>query len=242
VSELGTVTVTTWRPPILTIPPATPYHRAVPLQELRRAQYFTYGKWTGGMYVTPTIAGSRAGALIACAWASLVTIGEAGFRTRVKLIMDTSREIARGISAIEGIQLLGCKGGKGGDGAAEAAPHAMVVCFAADDSRSNNGSGLNIYEVAEAMKEKGWNLNSLQNPPCVHICVTLQTVRHKDKFVTDLRDAVKGCTTAGTGGGGGGTKKADGGGSAAIYGMAGSMPAGPVNELLKAYMDITMSC
>ena len=30
-------------------------------KELRHAQYFTYSDWTGGMYTTPTIAGSRSG-------------------------------------------------------------------------------------------------------------------------------------------------------------------------------------
>ena len=37
-------------------------------EDLRRAQYFTYPKWSGGLYATPTLAGSRSGALIACAW------------------------------------------------------------------------------------------------------------------------------------------------------------------------------
>ena len=37
-------------------------------KELRRAQYFAYPEWMGGLYATPTIAGSRSGALLACAW------------------------------------------------------------------------------------------------------------------------------------------------------------------------------
>jgi sphinganine-1-phosphate aldolase len=32
---------------------------------LRQSQYFCYADWTGGMYTTPTIAGSRSGGLIA---------------------------------------------------------------------------------------------------------------------------------------------------------------------------------
>ncbi|TYZ68937.1 hypothetical protein PybrP1_012199 [[Pythium] brassicae (nom. inval.)] len=36
-------------------------------KELRRFQYFAYPDWTGGLYVTPTLAGSRPGALSAAA-------------------------------------------------------------------------------------------------------------------------------------------------------------------------------
>lgn len=34
-------------------------------KQLRHSQYFCYADWTGGMYTTPTIAGSRSGGLIA---------------------------------------------------------------------------------------------------------------------------------------------------------------------------------
>jgi sphinganine-1-phosphate aldolase len=34
-------------------------------RQLRQSQYFCYADWTGGMYTTPTIAGSRSGGLIA---------------------------------------------------------------------------------------------------------------------------------------------------------------------------------
>ena len=34
--------------------------------------------WTGGLYVSPTVCGSRAGGIVAAAWASLVSMGEDG--------------------------------------------------------------------------------------------------------------------------------------------------------------------
>ena len=36
--------------------------------ELRHCQYFCYGDWTGGLYTTPTLAGSRSSGLIAQCW------------------------------------------------------------------------------------------------------------------------------------------------------------------------------
>jgi len=46
--------------------------------DLRKHQYFTYPNWPGGLYVTPSTAGSRPGALSAACWASLVAMGEKG--------------------------------------------------------------------------------------------------------------------------------------------------------------------
>merc|ERR1712154_369907 len=106
----------------------------------------------------------------------------------------------------------------------------MVVCFT-----SENGTNLDIYQVAEDMTKKGWSLNSLQNPSSVHLCVTLKTVEHADQFIDDLGEVVRDLRAQTS-------CKPKAGGSAAIYGMAGSMPAGPVNELLKVYTDVSLSC
>jgi sphinganine-1-phosphate aldolase len=76
-------------------------------KDLRRAQYFCYPEWTGGLYVTPTIAGSRPGALSAACWASLMAMGEDGFSERIETIMDTTQEIAEAVEGMEGLYLLG---------------------------------------------------------------------------------------------------------------------------------------
>lgn len=188
------------------------------MQHLRRCQFFNYAKWTGGLYSTPTCAGSRAGALIASAWASLVLIGEEGFKSRVKMIIDATQCIANEVSQIKGIRLLGCNPN----------PHAMIVCF------ESSYKILNIYQVAEVMTKLGWSLNSLQHPACIHLCVTLKTVEHKEKFVRDLRSSVETLIQN--------PIEQKEGSSAAIYGATGSMPAGPVNELLKVYTEVTLSC
>eukprot|EP00560_Eucampia_antarctica_P003150 CAMPEP_0197836132 /NCGR_PEP_ID=MMETSP1437-20131217/28080_1 /TAXON_ID=49252 ORGANISM="Eucampia antarctica, Strain CCMP1452" /NCGR_SAMPLE_ID=MMETSP1437 /ASSEMBLY_ACC=CAM_ASM_001096 /LENGTH=497 /DNA_ID=CAMNT_0043442081 /DNA_START=381 /DNA_END=1874 /DNA_ORIENTATION=+ len=178
---------------------------------LRRSQYFNFSKWPGGLYSTPTIAGSRSGALLASAWASMVTIGENGYKRRVKLILDAAKEISRALEKIEGLKLLGDT-------------PAMIVCFGSDE--------FDIYRVADFMTHKGWSLNSLQYPACVHLCLTIQTSLHKEKFITDLVDAVDNIRQSSGG-------KASG--NAAIYGMAGSMPAGPINDLLSLYTDNNLS-
>ena len=46
---------------------------------LRRYQYYTTANWPGGLYFSPTFAGSRPGALSAACWASLVAMGKQGY-------------------------------------------------------------------------------------------------------------------------------------------------------------------
>jgi sphinganine-1-phosphate aldolase len=178
---------------------------------LRHCQYFNFPKWPGGLYSTPTIAGSRSGALIVSAWASMVTIGQNGYQRRVKLILESAKEIAQALEKIPGLKVLGDT-------------PAMIVCFGSDD--------FDIYEVADLMTQEGWSLNSLQDPSCIHLCLTIQTSLHKEKFITDLLNAVKIVQQSD------GNKKS---GNAAIYGMAGSMPSGPINELLSLYTDSNLS-
>lgn len=183
---------------------------------LRQAQYFCYADWTGGMYTTPTIAGSRSGGLIAQCWASMVAMGEDGYKAHVKDILRTTRTIAQGVQSIEGLRLLG-------DAAA------MIVCFASSDEKK-----LNTYSVSDMMTRKyGWSLNTLQNPACVHICCTVRHIGREQEFIDDLSSAVQSAQEAIARG-----DKMEG--KAAVYGMASGMPSGPVNELLRAYNDVVL--
>jgi sphinganine-1-phosphate aldolase len=177
---------------------------------IRHFQYFVYPDWSGGLYITPTLAGSRAGALSAAAWTSMIRLGHDGYMKNVDAILKTADEIKAGIKKIDGIKLLGD-------------PVAMVVGF--------RGDGLNILKVSDNMTKKGWSLNSLQHPASVHICVTLRHIGKAKKFLADLTDSVK-------------VVKADPNGAPeggnAIYGMASSMPAGPVVDILRIYTDVTL--
>ena len=189
-------------------------------KELRQAQYFCYADWTGGMYTTPTIAGSRSGGLIAQCWASLMAMGEEGYMKHTKDIVESTRMIAEGVRGIQGLELFG-------------GAEVMIVCFgAAKRKAATDGSPpLNVYSVSDYMsKTKGWSLNALQNPPCVHLCITVRHVGHEEAFLRDLREAVQHVLSS--------DDKL--GGKAAIYGMTSGLPSGPVNTLLKAYNDVVL--
>ncbi len=59
---------------------------------MRRYQFTSITDWSGGLYISPSMAGSRSGAVIASAWASLVALGEQGLLAATAAIMEVSNE------------------------------------------------------------------------------------------------------------------------------------------------------
>ncbi len=177
--------------------------------ELREHQFFTVTEWPGGMYLSPTFAGSRAGGPIAACWAALLATGEKGYLDATKQILETGTKIRKGIEEIPEVQVLG--------------DPLWVIAFASKD--------YDIYQIMELMTQKGWSLNGLHHPPCVHICVTLRHTQAgvADKFLEDLRSSVAHVRA----------NPDEKTGSAPIYGMAATLPfRGVVSDLLKKYMEV----
>jgi glutamate/tyrosine decarboxylase-like PLP-dependent enzyme len=176
--------------------------------ELRRFQYFVSTNWPGGLYFSPTLAGSRPGALVAATWAAMVRIGERGYLDATRRILDTARAIRIGIEKIPGLHVLG--------------DPLWVIAFGSDS--------IDIYRVLDAMAARGWTLNGLQRPPSVHFCVTLRHTEPgiAERFVEDLRAAALEVRKT----------PATGSGLAPVYGLAGSFPVrGAVAELLRRFVD-----
>jgi sphinganine-1-phosphate aldolase len=76
-------------------------------KELKSCMFFIAPEWTGGIYASPTIAGSRSGAVVATCWASLMSLGEEGYTSINQRIMKEQRIIKKGISDIPEIELMG---------------------------------------------------------------------------------------------------------------------------------------
>jgi sphinganine-1-phosphate aldolase len=184
-------------------------------RDLRAYQYYRTAEWPGGLYFSPTLAGSRPGALSAQAWAALVSIGEEGFLDATRRILATAAAIKSGIESVAGLRILG--------------DPLWVIAFALDDEAAS--AGLNIYDVLDAMSRKGWSLNGLQSPPAVHLCVTLRHTQPDvaERFVADLASAVEQVRAA----------PAAGGMMAPVYGLASSVEGrGAVEDILRTYLDV----
>lgn len=178
-------------------------------RELRHSQYYTATDWSGGLYFSPTFAGSRPGALSAAAWAAMVSIGENGYLDATRKILETAAKIKNGIRAIPELKILG--------------DPLWVIAFASPT--------LNIYQVMDAMTKRGWSLNGLHKPSAVHIALTLRHTEAgvAERLVNDLRDAVGYVKT----------HPEDKGEMAPVYGLAANLPLrGVVSDLLKRYIDI----
>ncbi|CAJ0830396.1 10104_t:CDS:10 [Entrophospora sp. SA101] len=183
-------------------------------KKLRKFQYFFAPDWTGGIYCSPSIAGSRPGALIAGCWATLMSIGKYGYIDATKKIVGCAKKIEAGIRKSKDLFVYG-------------KPLVSVVAF--------GSKTLNVYEINDQMSKKGWNLNALQNPPAVHIACTLLTVPHAEQFLNDLEDSINEIKSTTNN-----NKKLSG--TAAIYGMAASLPDGSiVNEVACGFLDALYS-
>lgn len=178
-------------------------------QDLRHYQYYTAADWPGGLYFSPTFAGSRPGALSAACWAALTSIGVQGYMDATQKILGTAEIIKQGIRGIPELRVLG--------------DPLFVIAFASNS--------LDIYKVLDQMTRKKWSLNGLHKPPCAHICVTLRHTQPgvAERFVEDLRESVEYVKM----------HPEEAGGMAPVYGMAATMPMrGLVGDMLKKYLDL----
>jgi sphinganine-1-phosphate aldolase len=65
-------------------------------KQTRKYMYFTSPNWMGGMYASPTMPGSRPGALIAACWASMMRNGREGYDHQAREILKTVKAIIKG--------------------------------------------------------------------------------------------------------------------------------------------------
>ncbi|CAE6430482.1 unnamed protein product [Rhizoctonia solani] len=186
--------------------------------DLRRYQYYLNPGWTGGVYASPSMSGSRPGSLIAGAWAAMQYMGQrdrSGYEASCRDIVECRKKIESAIREnIPELRVLG-------------KPVASVVAFAA--AETPEGKNLNVLEVGDTMSHRGWHLNALSNPASVHIACTRLTVPMADQFIADLKD----CVAEAKG------KPAGKGNMVALYGLGNSSAVGPalVSRLATMFLD-----
>jgi len=179
--------------------------------ELRRHQYYINPSWIGGLYASPSMSGSRPGALIAGTWAVMHYMGSDGYLESCRSIVTCARTIANAITnTIPELYVLGC-------------PPASVIGIAARDPDTD------VLEVGDVMAKRGWHLNATSGPPGVHIACTRLTVSIVDTFIADLKDAVREAKLHPSGKGS----------KVMLYGLGNSSAVGPsmVSQVGGAFLD-----
>ncbi|KAK0066202.1 sphingosine-1-phosphate lyase [Biomphalaria pfeifferi] len=165
-------------------------------EDLRKYQIYSFSSWPGGLYGSPSLAGSRPGGNIAAAWAALNSLGEEGYMARAKILMDITDRIKAGIQSIEGIKIMGN-------------PHMTCMAF------GSNHPDLDILVVADLMEKKGWVMERQQNPTCLHCSILPHHNASCDALIDDLRESAKLAL---------GNKELSKKGKAGIYGMMAAIP------------------
>lgn len=183
-------------------------------KKYRHYQYFVAPDWQGGIYASPSIAGSRPGGIIAACWATMMHMGESGYVEATKKVVQTARIIAAGICKVEGLFVFG-------------KPEVSVVALGSDV--------FDIFRLSNALTSKGWNLNTLQFPSSIHICVTMLHTQTgvAEQFIKDVREEVAVIMK---------NPKEKTTGMGAIYGMAQSIPdRSMVTEVSCGFLDCLYS-
>jgi len=132
-----------------------------------RRQWFLYDDWPGGLYGSPTTAGTRPAAAMAGAWATINFLGEEGYLRKAEQVMEATRGFLDGIRAIDGIEVHG-------------EPDLSLFEF--------GSTAVDISAVGDVMDDRGWNLDRQQGG--LHLMLFPYHRHVVGEFCSDLADAV----------------------------------------------------
>ncbi len=137
---------------------------------LRDYASFTQAHWTGGKYLSPGIAGSRSGGLLAATWAAMVSMGREGYLKYARLIFETAFAMQNAVRSHPELRIFG----------------EPTFCFGFTSDQ------FDIYHLNDFMRQRGWRFNGLQHPNGVHMCVTRPQTQPglAEAFASDLAEAV----------------------------------------------------
>ncbi|XP_041485178.1 sphingosine-1-phosphate lyase 1-like [Lytechinus variegatus] len=178
-------------------------------QKYRQGQFFVLTDWIGGIYASPTLAGTRSGAVIATAWAALMLQGFDGYIQHADRVIKTRESIEKRIREVEGIYVIG-------------QPKVSAFTIAS--------TVFDVFRLGTALTEKGWQMYTVQNPS--GLCMTVTDLLSKDTADQLVAD-VKECTAEIMK-----DPNAKAQGMAAIYGMAATLPdRSLVADFVCGYLD-----
>ncbi|MBY9013420.1 MAG: aspartate aminotransferase family protein [Candidatus Lokiarchaeota archaeon] len=162
--------------------------------KLLKYQYSVSIDWSGGIYASPAMQGTRPGGNIAASWAALNALGENGYLKLAKIVMDTTKKLIDGIEQIPELYILG-------------KPDMSLYSFTSDK--------FHMYNLADAMEKRGWHLDRMQFPPAIHMTINPHHSKVVEPFLKDLGECVEEVINNPE-------RKPDG--QSALYGMIASAP------------------
>jgi glutamate/tyrosine decarboxylase-like PLP-dependent enzyme len=133
-------------------------------------QFFVAADFPGGIYVSPTLIGTRPGGPIAAAWAALQGLGADGYGRLTAAALEVADRVRAEVAAIDGVEVIGDS-------------RATIVAFGAKPG------GPDTYTVADRLEARGWSVDRSQSPAAIHLTCTANHLAIVDDYLGDLRAA-----------------------------------------------------
>jgi glutamate/tyrosine decarboxylase-like PLP-dependent enzyme len=134
-------------------------------------QFFAQTEFPGGIYISPTMAGTRPGGAIAAAWASMKALGRDGYTEMTDRAMQTADELQERIAEIPTLKILGSE-------------HSTIVTYASADDR------VDTFAIADYLQQQGWSVDRQHRPASIHCTVNVHNAPVIDEYIEDLHDAI----------------------------------------------------
>ncbi|MEZ4589071.1 MAG: aminotransferase class V-fold PLP-dependent enzyme [Gemmatimonadales bacterium] len=138
-------------------------------EELLRHQRYEFDDWPVGHYATASFAGSRGGGPIASAWAVMRHLGYAGFRDRVRAMLETRDRLLPAIAAIDGLEVYG-------------EPEGAGFAF--------GSTAVDMTAVGQEMSRRGWAFGPLAEPPGLIVLLNAGHSAVAPALLEDLAEVV----------------------------------------------------
>ena len=149
--------------------------------EQRRPQFFASARWPGYTMLNPTMQSTKSGGPLAGAWAVVSTIGDEGYLSLTRRVLEGVDELVAGISAIDALRVV-------------VRPDSTLVAFATDET-------CDVFTITDAMTRAGWyvqpQLSFEGGPPTIHLSLSAATADHTGEFLDALSAAVSDAVASG---------------------------------------------
>jgi glutamate/tyrosine decarboxylase-like PLP-dependent enzyme len=143
--------------------------------DLARLQPFLTTNWLGGLYGSPSMAGTRPAGPIAAGWAVLHFLGEDGY---LRLTEDTYRAARALRTAIESLPGLAVRGD----------PDATVLAFGGDVSGVPGAVSIDTFALGDGLADRGgWFFDRQSPPDSLHGTVHAGHAVVMDELIADLK-------------------------------------------------------
>jgi sphinganine-1-phosphate aldolase len=161
-----------------------------------RNQFFISTEFRGGVYVSPTILGTRPGGAIAAAWATIQHLGQEGYIENTRKLIEGKKRLQAFFESLPEFELIG-------------EPKLNLLAY------RTKGNKPDIFVVADFLEDRGWLVDRQQMPACIHLTVLPSNLPVIENYMQDVRDALEFALA---------NPEAEAKGNAAMYGMMARIP------------------